>query len=148
MEYASLCWAPTSKKLATTLESVHHNAAKFASNIYPRKGEYEKFSITKILNDLNWSSLETRRKQARLSMAYKRLNDQVILESDLLPRSQSKQPMRQCNEIKNQLFEPPSRLDVIGDTFFYATPKLWNSNVTIEQANAPSIDTFRRYFKK
>ena len=81
-------------------------------------------------------------------MAYKILNNQVILESDLLPRSQSTQPMRQCNVLKNQLFEPPSRLDVIGDTFFYATPKLWNNNITIEQANAPSIDAFRRHFKK
>lgn len=152
MEYASLCWAPTSKKLTTTLESVHHSAAKFATNIYPRKGKYENFSITKILNNLNWSSLETRRQQARLSMAYKILNDQVILEPSLLPKSQFTQPMRQCNEVKvgtqNQLFEPPSRLDVIGSTFFYATPKLWNNNVTIEQAKAPSIDTFRRHFHK
>ena len=58
---------------------------------------------------------------------------------------------RKCNEVRvgteNQLLEPPSRLDVTGHTFFYTTPKLWNNNVTPKQANAPSIDSFRRYFK-
>ena len=152
LEYGSLCWAPTTKKLKNTLESVHHKAAKFASNIYPRKGKFENFSITKILNNLNWSSLETRRQQARLSMAYKIINGQVILEPSMLPKNILKQPTRQCNEVKvgakNQLLEPQSRLDVTSHTFFYTTPKLWNNSVTPNQAKAPSIDAFRRHFKQ
>ena len=84
-------------------------------------------------------------------MAYKILNGQVILEPSMLPKNNSKQPTRKCNEVRvgteNQLLEPPSRLDVTGHTFFYSTPKLWNNNVTPKQANAPSIDSFRRYFK-
>ena len=58
IESASTYWAPTSKKLNNMLEMVHHNAAKFVTNIYPRKKENHKFSITKILNDLDWDTLE------------------------------------------------------------------------------------------
>ena len=93
-----------------------------------------------------------RRHQARLSMAYKIINGQVILEPSLLPKNNFKQPTRQCNEVKvgrkNQLLEPQSRLDVTGHTFFYTTPKLWNNSVTPNQAKAPSIDAFRSHFKQ
>ena len=52
LEYASNCWSPTSLKQNNSLEMVHHNAAKFVSNFYPKQGNYENFSITKILNEL------------------------------------------------------------------------------------------------
>ena len=52
LEYASSCWSPTSEKLKHTLDMVHHNAAKFVNNSYPKKGAYNKFSITKVLKDL------------------------------------------------------------------------------------------------
>ena len=152
MEYASLCWNPTSQKLKNNLENVHHNAAKFASNIYPRKGNYQYFSMTKVLNNLNWKSLETRREEARLCMAYKIVNGKVILEPEMLPKATLKQPLRLCNEVKvgakNQLYEPSNRLDVTGYTFFYNTPKLWNHKLSAAQANSPSIDSFKNHFKK
>ena len=152
LEYASNCWAPTSKKLSNTLENVQHTAAKFVSNIYPKKGKYEHFSITKLLKNINWDSLEKRRQQARLTMAYKVINGHVILEPNMLPKLQNKQPLRQCNEArvgsKNQLFEPSSKIDVASHTFFYSTPHLWNSNITAAQAEAPSIDAFKNHLKK
>lgn len=86
LEYASNCWAPTSQKQSDSLKMVHHNAAKFASNFYPKKGNYENFSITKILKDLNWETLEDRRQQSRLTMAYKIINGHVILDPNLMPK--------------------------------------------------------------
>ena len=53
IEYASNCWSPTSYKLENCLEMINHNAAKFVTNIYPRKGKYDNFSITKILRKLS-----------------------------------------------------------------------------------------------
>ena len=38
LEYANTCWSPTSQKYNKQLEMVQHNAAKFASNTYPRCG--------------------------------------------------------------------------------------------------------------
>ena len=96
--------------------------------------------------------MEERRNQARLTMAYKILNDKLILEPSMLPKMQFQRPMRQCNGVKvgqlNQLVEPQSRLDVTANTFFYETPKLWNNFVTPKQANSPSVEAFKSHFKK
>ena len=54
LEYASTCWSPTSKKMNNTLEMVLHNGAKFVTNKYPKKENFNNFSISKILEDLNW----------------------------------------------------------------------------------------------
>ena len=97
-------------------------------------------------------TLDERRKQARLSMAYKIINGQVILEPSLLPKFMNKRLLRGCNitnvGIENQLVEPESRLQIQGKTFFYSIPKIWNEKVTPTQARAPSVDAFKQYFRK
>ena len=152
MEYGSTCWNPTNTKLENELERVNRNAAKFVTGIYPKKGKYDQFSMSKLMDNLNWKTLEQRRQQARITMAYKIINGHMILSPDLLPKINNHRPSRQCNSAKvgphNQLLEQSTRLDVTANTFFYAAPKLWNSNVTPTQANAPSIDAFRRHFEK
>ena len=89
IEYASSCWSPNSQKQTNSLEMVQHNAAKFVSNIYPKKGNYDNFSISKILKDLNWDSLEERRNHSRFIMTYKIINGHVILDPDMMPRVDS-----------------------------------------------------------
>ena len=39
---------------------VQHTAAKFVTNLYPKNGHYNEFSITKILEQLKWETLEER----------------------------------------------------------------------------------------
>ena len=149
IEYASSCWGPTSKHLNNALEMVQHNAAKFVTNRYPRKDNFHKFSISKLLQGLEWDSLEERRNKVRLTMAYKIINGLLILEPSLMPKMRFKRPVRECKpDSQNQLIEPESRLGVTGSTFFYATPKLWNNAISLSHANAPSVDTFKRHLKK
>ena len=85
-------------------------------------------------------------------MAYKILSGDLILEPSMLPKINFKRPIWQCYEAKvglpNQLMEPQSSLDVTENTFFFATPGMWNSSVTPEHANAPSVEAFKRHFKK
>ena len=130
---------------------IQHKAAKFATNIYPKRGHYDTFSISRLLNDLNWSTLQQRRNQARLGMIYKIINNMVILDPSSLPKSSSNRTTRQCNEAMvgpaNKLIEQHSRLDVTGKTFFYSAAKLWNQQVTTAQANASSFDAFKQHFK-
>ena len=125
--------------------------AKFVSNLYTKKSNNYEYSITQILNSLNWDTLEERRNQARLTMAYKILNEKVILEQNMLPKMKFQRLRRQCNESRvgaqNQLVEPQPRLDVTASTFFYSIPKIWNNSVTPKQANAPSVDAFKTHFK-
>ena len=149
LEYAATCWSPSSDKLNNRIEMVQHNAAKFVCNVYPKKGHYEDFSVSRLLNNLQWDSLEERRNRAKLNMAFKILNDEVILPPDLLPRTNNTFP-RKCNEplvgSVNQLYEPRARLLATERTFFYTVPKLWNSRVTPSQANAPNLDSFKSHF--
>ena len=150
MEYAASCWSPTSDYLKNKIEMVQHSAVKFVTNIYPEKGNYESFSVTKLLEGLQWDTLKKRRQQLKLTMVFKILNDHLILSPDLLPKVLFDRPPRKCNEpnvgTKNQLREPPSRLNTTRKTFFFSAPTLWNTSVTPSQANAPSVDSFKRYF--
>ena len=140
VEYASTCWSPTSEKSKKCLEMVQHNAAKFISNFYPKKDNLNNFSITKLLNQLNFVTLEDRRIQAKLIMAYKILNGKVILDSEMLPKFNQQRPMRKCNTAKvgteNRLEEPHSIIKNTESTFFYLVPKLWNNMVTPSQARS------------
>ena len=108
--------------------------------------------MSKILKQLDFDTLEERRDQARLNMAYKILNGQVILEDNMLPKMSYKRPSRFCNALKvgveNQLVEPQPRLKVVGKTFFFNVPALWNERVTPEQAKSPSVDSFKAYFQR
>ena len=131
---------------------VQHNAAKFVSNFYPKKGNYDNFSISKILKDLNWDTLEKRRNHSRLTMAYKIINGHVILDPKMMPRIEYQRLYRKCNETKvgyqNQLIEPPCTIEVAQKTLFFSTPNLWNNGVSSLQANAPSVEAFKHHFKK
>ena len=144
LEYAAVCWSPTSEKLNNIIEMVQHKAAKFVTNIYPRKGHYEDFSISRLLNYLNWDSLEERRRQIRMTMVYKILNGHVIIYSESLPSyATNNRSSRRCTEPQvgdsNRLQEPLSRKNNTGKTFFYSSPKLWNEIVPETQANAPVL---------
>ena len=146
IEYASTCWSPNSDKMNNAIEMVQHDAARFITNTTNSR----KHSITKILNYLNFDTLEERRTKAKLLMAYKIINGHVILEPNMLPKNQ--RPMRECNAAnvgkENQLIESSGRLQVIENTFFYFIPKIWNQRVTPAQAKAPSIDAFKANISK
>ena len=90
--------------------------------------------------------------KARLIMAFKIINNHTILESNMLPRITNQRPERSCKGVKvgvaNQLHERKSRLDVSSNTFFYATPIIWNSNITPRHATSKNVEAFKNYFKK
>ena len=151
LEYASSSWQPTSSKYNQKLEMVQHNAAKFVTNRYPKKGHYKEFSISEIINELGWESLQTRRNKARATTAYKITRDKLILPVDFLPPSNpSSRTTRSTEQVKvgsdHQLLEPHARLNNVSHTFLYSAPRAWNSLVSPQQATAPSVDSFKHYF--
>ena len=56
-------------------------------------------------------------------MAYKIINDHVILDPNLMPKLQYQRLSRKCNDVKvgykNLLIEPPCAKDVVLKTFFF-----------------------------
>ncbi|PIK34500.1 putative RNA-directed DNA polymerase from mobile element jockey-like [Apostichopus japonicus] len=66
LEYASVIWDPHQKIHTESLEKVQRRAARFVKN------EYSRFSsVSDMLKDLNWDTLENRRFKARLVTIYK-----------------------------------------------------------------------------
>ena len=85
-------------------------------------------------------------------MAYKIINENLILEPNMLPKATNNGKQRKCNEtkvgIENQLLEPVPKLLTSSKTFFYSIPKLWNQMISPSQAKAPSVDAFKQHFKR
>ena len=67
LEYACAVWNPHIKADIQKIEMVQRRAARFISNNYNRSDG----AVTSILNNLNLSSLEERRKNIRLTIMYK-----------------------------------------------------------------------------
>ena len=64
--YASAAWDPFLKKDISALERAQRKAALFCSQNYDRYA-----SVTDMIKDLGWATLETRRRQSRLTLMYK-----------------------------------------------------------------------------
>jgi hypothetical protein len=64
MEYACTTWDPYQQNNRHSLEMVERRAARYARNRY-----HNTSSVTEMLHQLQWTSLEARRRQARLSVA-------------------------------------------------------------------------------
>ena len=66
LEYASSIWDPFTIKNTSKLEKVQRSAARFVCNDYNRTS-----SVTCMIQSLNWSTLQDRRKGARLANLFK-----------------------------------------------------------------------------
>ena len=66
LEYESSAWDPYYKKDIAVLDRVQRNAPRFRSQNYEQTA-----SVTDMLSDLGWDSLQTRRMKARLTLMYK-----------------------------------------------------------------------------
>ena len=64
LEYASVAWDPFLKKDISALERVQHKGERFCSHNYNRYA-----SVMDMIKDLEWATLETRRRQSRLTLA-------------------------------------------------------------------------------
>ena len=71
LEYASIIWSPYYNKYVNKLEAVQRRMAHFVCN------EYGFVSVTNLLKNLSWPTLQQRRPCNRGIMLYKILNKQV-----------------------------------------------------------------------
>ena len=72
LEYASTVWSPWQQGLTKSIEKVQRRAARFVLNNY-----YYTSSVSNMLSELQWDSLELRREKSRLCMFYKSLSGLV-----------------------------------------------------------------------
>ena len=75
LEYASSVWDPYTKKNIDRLEMVQRRSARYVLNRYNNTS-----SVSDMISDLKWESLEQRRKEQRITTMFKGYNGDVVLD--------------------------------------------------------------------
>ena len=83
MEYACIIWEPVTQKNIRELEMVQRRAAHFVTGDYRTTS-----SVTRMLEALQWTELQQRRKRAKVIMLYRIVNHLVAISPEpyLIPR--------------------------------------------------------------
>ena len=75
LEFASAAWDPHLKKDINNIEMVQRQSARFVKCNYVR----EPGTVTRILDELKWPSLQSRRKEARLSLMHQAIHGTIAI---------------------------------------------------------------------
>ncbi len=135
LEYASPVWDPVTTTCIDSLEKIQRRAARWAMQDYKRTS-----SVEAMLQELDWPSLQERRKVARLTSLYKYRNGLLHIDTHHPPTIDcQKKSRRQTN---SQAYDVPShRTQYRQGTFFPKTIPEWNS-LPESVATAPSLTAF------
>ena len=134
VEYCCTVWDPFPAKNINKLEMVQRRAARYVSYNFDYKS-----SVSLMLNQLGWRSLEKRRRDARLSMFYKMENSLVSIDFDKYLHPQNLL-LRNSHEFSYQI--PQSNSDAHKFSFIPRTICQWNS-LPSNVVSLPSLNSFR-----
>ena len=118
LEYASASWDPHYKKDISTLERVQRKVARFCLQNFNKTA-----SVTDMLSDLKWDTLETRRKKSRLTHKLSHNLVDINTEEHLIPKSEKR--TRNSHAFKYRM--PKVSKDVFKFSFFPRSVTEWNS---------------------
>ena len=137
LEYCSSIWDPYHQEHINKLEAVQRRAARFVC-----KNNKRKSSVSSMLADLNWPSLEERRIRARLSLLYKSLHHLVAINLDgyVLKPDNIGISTRKSSSIS--FHHPTVRKDCYRFSFIPRTMAEWNC-LPPAVREAPSIEAFK-----
>ncbi|XP_071145213.1 uncharacterized protein [Mytilus edulis] len=121
------------------LEMVQRRAARYVSNKH-----HNHSSVNLMLQHLKWTSLEQRRKEARLTMLFKIENNKVAIskEGRLIPLK------RLSRNMHDKSFQvPAASCDYRKHSFFRRTIRDWNA-LPPGVVSAPSVEAFKASMTK
>ncbi|CAB4025778.1 Hypothetical predicted protein, partial [Paramuricea clavata] len=135
LEYASTAWDPYYKKDVAAVERVQRSAARFCLKNYDRTA-----SVSAMLKELDWDTLETRRKRTRLCMMYKLSRGLLNLNTEnvLVPSQETR--TRNSHTFKYRV--PRATKDIFKYSFYPRTLTEWNS-LPKELVLSETLDTFQ-----
>ncbi|XP_072030509.1 LOW QUALITY PROTEIN: uncharacterized protein [Amphiura filiformis] len=119
LEYASCAWDPYKAGQIKKIEGVQRKAARFCMRNYKREA-----SVTKMIAELGWETLEQRRESARLNMLHKIQDNLVGINKE---RYIKPSQITATRTRKQKAEVPFARKDVFKYSFFPRTLKKWNS---------------------
>ena len=104
-------------------------------------GNYNPYaSVTEMLQELNWETLATRRKTARLTFMYKLSHNLTDFSIEAYLKPNDKRRIRGSHDFK--FVVPWAKKDVFKFSFFPRTITEWNS-LPKDTVNATSLDSFK-----
>ena len=131
--------APTQKSNKDKIEKVQRKAARFLSNNFRRKA-----SVSEMLHDLGWQSLDGRRQDQRLVFFYKIINGLASVETeDILTPSDSRTRKNHSFKFKHL----QANCDLYRFSIFPATISSWN-NLPFGIEKVDSVEGFKLRPKK
>ena len=138
VEYCSTVWSPHTKELIGEIEKVQRRGARYVCNKYGRED-----SVSGMLEELGWESLESRRTKTQLTFMYKIINNLV----DITPQPYLEPGNARTRSNHNLKFRQiQTKRDTFKFSFFPRTIPIWNS-LPASSAEAPSLASFKREIK-
>ena len=127
LKYADAVWDPHHKVSIDKVEMCQRRAVRYVKNIYSRRS-----SVTTMLESLNWTSLEERRRKHRIIHFFKAENKYSgLIVPEYLTRS---------NRDNSKYIHPQCRTEIHKNSYFPRTVKDWNS---LDCRNFPTVEAFK-----
>ena len=135
VEYASALWDPHLQKDKHKLEMVQRISARYVTNRYRNRS-----SVSDMIDQLNWTSIEERRKNARLTMLYKINSHEVNVAAShkLIPPDRISRNMS-----KNSFQIPQCKSTTRKESFYPQTIRDWNA-LPNTVTYVSSLESFKR----
>ena len=139
LEYSCSVWDPYHEKDIEKIEKVQRNAARFVKSDYTRQS-----SVSSMMRDLNWKPLHLRRRESRLVLFYKIVNNLVAIppENHLV---ENKRNLR--NTHNKQFLHKRVHVDPYKYSFFPKTIIEWNS-LEEQEVNCLSLGQFKAVLQR
>ena len=130
--YASCVWDPYTRCNIYKLEMVQWRAARF------EKGDFSRTSsVTAMLADLQWNTLQQRRMQCKTMMLYR-----IVYQLIATPTISFMIPGRSCRGHNMKFMVPQSSVNAHLHSFFPSAIRLWNQLPSFT-VSAPSLENFK-----
>ena len=134
-------WDPYREGQITKIENVQRRSVRFVLSRYKRTT-----SVTNLLDHLGWTSLQSWRKIARLTMMYKITNNMIQVDFGKLHTTQEQKLQAPTNRDRwahsKQLARVQSLWDYRRYSFLPRTIPDWNDSLTEAVAGASSPGVF------
>ena len=130
-EYASVIWDPHTTENINKIEMTQRRAARMVYSDYQRTS-----SVTTMLTQLGWPTLQARRTQAKAVMMYRVVNQLIEIPSTILV------PIISTRGNNNSYLIPFARTSVYQKSFFPDGIRIWNM-LPSEAVACQSVDCFK-----
>ena len=136
LEYISTVWSPWQRYLVDdAVEKVQHRSARYIYNDYRSDS-----SVSTMIKNLHWDSLETRRTKSSLVMFYKTINILAAIPYEHYVKRITNSTTR--HSYQHKILPLSSSKNAFKFSFIPRIIPIWNS-LPEELVNCNSITTFR-----